>query len=96
MCNKVDSTYRYIAASQALMPLLWPPGQSGSELLNSRRKYAILGRVTQNKFADYGLKAATINGQYTTGNILNIFYFKIFCKARIYVFIVFIVVIYTT
>ena len=86
----------YIAARQALMPLLWPSGQSGSELLNSRRKYVFLVKATQNKFADCGLKAAIINGQYTTGNILNIFYFKIFCKARIYVFTVFIVVIYTT
>ena len=69
MCNKVGSTYTYIAARQALMPLLWPSGQSGSELLNSRRKNAILGKCTQNKFTDCGLKAAIIKGQYTTGII---------------------------
>ena len=49
-----------------------------------------------NKFADNGLNAAIINGQYTTGNFLHIFYFKMFYMARIYVFTVFIVVIYTT
>ena len=69
MSNKLGSTYTYIAERQALRPLLWPFVQSGSELLNSRRKYVILGRVTQNKFADWGLKAAIIKGQYTTGII---------------------------
>ena len=69
MFYKLVSTYLYIATRQALMPLLWPSGQSGSELLNSRRKYAILGRCTQNKFADSGLKAAIIKGQYTIGII---------------------------
>ena len=96
MCNKVGSTYKYIASRQALMPLLWPSGQSGSELLNSIQKYTTLASCWHDIFADSGLKAAIINGQYTTGNILNIFYSKIFCKARIYVFTVFIVVIYTT
>ena len=69
MFYKLVSTYRYIATHQALMPLLWPSGQSGSELLNSRRKYVILGRCTQNKFADSGLKVATSNCQYTIGII---------------------------
>ena len=35
-----------------------------------------------NKFTDNGLKASIINGQYTTDNILNLFYFKIFCNSR--------------
>ena len=96
MCNKVGSTYTYIARRHILMAVLWPSGQSGSELLNSIQKYTTLASCWHNIFADSGLKAAIINGQYTTGNILNIFYFKIFCKARIYVFTVFIVVIYTT
>ena len=96
MRNKVGSTYTYIATRHILITLLWPSGQSGSELLNSIQKYTPLASCWHNIFADSGLKAAIINGQYTTGNILNIFYFKIFCKARIYVFTVFIVVIYTT
>ena len=77
MFYKLVSTYLYIATHQALMPLLWPSGQSGSELLNSRRKYVILSRGKQNKFIDSGLKAAIIKGQYTTGiiqkNILKYF-----------------------
>ena len=63
--------------------------------INSIQKYTTLASCWHNIFADSGLKAAIINGQYTTDIILNIFYLKIFCKARIYVFTVFIVVIYT-
>ena len=43
MFYKLASTYLYIATRHILMALLWPSGQSGSELLNSRQKYAILG-----------------------------------------------------
>ena len=78
MCNKVASTYTYIVTRHILMVVLWPSGQSGSDLLNSRRKYAILGRGTQNRFADSGLKAAIIRAQYTTGIIPNIFSLKYF------------------
>ena len=96
MFYKLVSTYLYIATHQALMPLLWPSGQSGSELLNSIQKYTTLASCWHNIFADSGLKAAIINGKYTTGNILKKFYFKIFCKRKTYYFTVFIVVIYTT
>ena len=65
--------YIYIAERHILMAVLCPSGQSGSELLNSRRKYAILGRCTQNKFADSGLKAAIIKGQYTIAQRAGLF-----------------------
>ena len=38
MFYKLVSTYLYIAMRQALMPLLWPSGQSGSELLVYKNK----------------------------------------------------------
>ena len=82
MCNKVASTYTYIVTRHILMVVLWPSGQSGSDLLNSRRKYAILGRGTQNKFADCGLKAAIIKGQYTTGIIQKKNILKYFARIR--------------
>ena len=73
MFYNIVSTYLYIAMRHILMAVLWPSGQSGSELLNSRQKYAILGRCTQNKYADSGLKVAISNGQYTIGIIPKIF-----------------------
>ena len=69
MFYKLVSTYLYIATRQALMALLWPSGQSGSELLNSIQKYTTLASCWHNIFADSGLKAAIIKGQYTTGII---------------------------
>ena len=96
MFNKVGSTYPYIATRQAFLLVNRLQNSTRADLAYYRASDIGFDTCSQSKFADYGLKAAIINGQYTTGNILNIFYFKIFCKARTYVFTVFIVVIYTT
>ena len=94
--NKVSSTYRYRATRQLLLLVNSLQNSTDAELAYYWASDISFDTSGNNKFADSGLKAAIIMGQYTIGIIPDIFYIKIFCKARIYVFTVFIVIIYTT
>ena len=95
MCYNVGSTYPFIAMRQAFLVVKRLQNLTRADLAYYWASDIRFDTSGQNKFADYGLKAAMINGQYTIRIIPYIFSLKIFCKGRIYYFTVFIVVVYT-
>ena len=93
--NKVSSTYRYTATRQLILLVNRLQNSTDADLAYYWASDIRFDTSSDNKFADNGLKAAIIKGQYTMGIIPYIFSLKIFCKGRICDFTVIILLVST-